>query len=96
MLFCRDAQNLPAHRCRTRTGGAARTADRFSRRFPTVAAFPAACGDCAEMQVRVDVPPYCPSMELRYRLVLAALFVALVGVMVFLFTYAPPGPGVTD
>jgi hypothetical protein len=48
------------------------------------------------MQVRVDVPPYYPSMELRYRLVLAALFVALVGVMVFLFTYAPPGPGVTD
>lgn len=65
-------------------------------RVPAAAASPAACGDCAEMQVRVDVPLYYPSMELRYRLVLAALFVALVGVMVFLFTYAPPGPGVTD
>lgn len=48
------------------------------------------------MQVRVDVPPYSPSMELRYRLVLTALFIALVGVTVFLFTYAPPGPGLTD
>lgn len=48
------------------------------------------------MQVGVETAPYYPSMELRYRLVLAALFVALLAVMLFLFTYAPPGPGVTD
>jgi hypothetical protein len=40
--------------------------------------------------------PYYPSMELRYRVVLAALFIALVGALVFLFTYAAPGPGATD
>ena len=54
----------------------------------------AGCGDCVEMQVDVGAAPYYPSMELRYRLVLAALFVALVGLMVFLYTYTPPGPSV--
>lgn len=53
-------------------------------------------GDCAEAQVSAHVPPYYLSMELRYRIVLTAMFIALVGAMVFLFTYAPPGPGITD
>jgi hypothetical protein len=48
------------------------------------------------MQVRPETAPYYPNMELRYRLVLTALSVALAAFMLFLFTYAPPGPGVTD